>query len=60
MGDYVISMRFYRGCVVSIHGRKTLVDLIELDMLDFNVIMEIDCIHSCYASLDCQTQRVSF
>lgn len=38
MGDSMVARNVHRGCVVSIHCRKTLVDIIELYMLDFYVI----------------------
>lgn len=41
-------------------GRGILVDLIELDMLNFNVILRMDWLRSSYASLDWQTQSVTF
>ncbi|WMV08733.1 hypothetical protein MTR67_002118 [Solanum verrucosum] len=41
-------------------NRVTLVDLVELDMLDFDVILGMDWLHSCYASIDCRTHVVMF
>ena len=29
-------------------------------MVDFNVILGMDCLHSCYASLDCRSRVVRF
>ncbi|WMV55223.1 hypothetical protein MTR67_048608 [Solanum verrucosum] len=40
--------------------RVTLVDLVELDMLDFDVIFGMDWLHSCYASIDYRTRVVKF
>lgn len=56
----VVSRRIYRGCVVPIGGRETLVDLIELVMVDFDVILGMDWFHLCYAFLDCQIHKVMF
>lgn len=42
VGDFVVSWRVYRGFVVSVAGRETLVDLIELDMVDFDVILGME------------------
>ncbi|KAF3629454.1 ALBINO3-like protein 1, chloroplastic [Capsicum annuum] len=56
-GDSVIAKRVYRRCVVSVGGRQTLVDLFKLDMVDFDII-EMDWLHSCYASLDYRTRNV--
>lgn len=35
-------------------------DLVELYMLDFDVILGMDWLHACYASIDCRTQVVKF
>ena len=50
--DCVVARRVYKGCVVSIRGRETFVDLSKLDMLDFDVILRIDWFNLCYAPLD--------
>ena len=34
--------------------------LFELDIVDFEFILRIDWLHSCYASLDCRTYMVVF
>ncbi|WMV41565.1 hypothetical protein MTR67_034950 [Solanum verrucosum] len=33
---------------------------VELDMIDFDVILGMDWLHSCYASIDCRTRVVKF
>ena len=60
VSDFVVAKRVYRGCVVSVGSKETLVDLFELDMVDFDVIMRMDWLYSCYASLDCRTRKVVF
>ena len=35
-------------------------DLVELAMHDFDVILGIDWLHSCYACLDCRSRVVRF
>ncbi|XP_070011104.1 uncharacterized protein [Nicotiana sylvestris] len=40
VGESVKVTRVYRGCTVSVQGRNTKADLIELEMVDFDVIME--------------------
>ena len=37
-----------------------MVDLIELDMVDFDVILGMDWLHSCYELIDCRTRVVKF
>ena len=38
----VVAKRVYRKCPISLSNRVTLVDLVELDMLDFDVILGMD------------------
>ena len=35
-------------------------DLVELDMVDFDVILGMDWLHAFYASVDCRTRVVKF
>lgn len=60
VGDPVIAKRVYRGGAVSVCSKRALVDLFDSDMVDFNVILGIDWLHSCYASLDYRTSKVVF
>lgn len=40
--------------------KVTLVDLVALDMLEFDVILGMDWLHAYYAFVDCRTQVVKF
>ncbi|KAH0644862.1 hypothetical protein KY284_032746 [Solanum tuberosum] len=40
IGDSVVAKRVYRSFTISLSHKLTLVDLVELDMLDFDVILE--------------------
>ena len=60
VGDSVLAKRVYRGCPILFINRVTLVDLVELDMLDFDVILGIDWLHYFFASIDCRTQVEKF
>ena len=42
VGDFVVGKRVYRKCLVSLAHRVTLVDLVELDMFDFDAILGMD------------------
>ncbi|XP_070048959.1 uncharacterized protein [Nicotiana tomentosiformis] len=55
-----MAARVYRGCIVTVHGRDTVVDLIELGMVDFDVIMGMDWLYSCFSKLDYRTRTVRF
>ncbi|XP_070050490.1 uncharacterized protein [Nicotiana tomentosiformis] len=54
--DLVIARRVYRDCTVVVHSRSTVVDLIELDMAEFDVILGMDWFASCYANIDCRSK----
>ncbi|XP_070017380.1 uncharacterized protein [Nicotiana sylvestris] len=60
MGESVVVRRVYRSCDVKIHDRHTLADLHELEMVDFDIIMGMDWLASCYANVDCSTKIVRF
>ena len=50
----------YRNCPIMFPNRVSYVELVELDMLDFNVILGMDWFHACFASIDCRTRMVRF
>ncbi|KAH0679464.1 hypothetical protein KY284_020549 [Solanum tuberosum] len=56
----ILAERVYRDCVISINHKETMADLVELDMVDFDVILGMDWLHACYASIDCRTRVVKF
>ncbi|XP_070019964.1 uncharacterized protein [Nicotiana sylvestris] len=58
VGESITAARVYRGCVVTVGGRDTAVDLIELGMVDFDVLMGMDWLYSCFAKLDCRTRTI--
>ncbi|XP_070054400.1 uncharacterized protein [Nicotiana tomentosiformis] len=53
VGEPILAARVYRDCVVTVHGRDTMVDLVELGIVNFDVIMRMDWLYSCFAKLDC-------
>ncbi|CAN4093783.1 unnamed protein product [Withania somnifera] len=59
-GESIIARRVYHDCIVTICGSDTLADPIELEMVEFDVIMGMDWLASCYATVDCRTKRVCF
>ena len=52
MGDSVGARRVYRKCPVMLPNRVTFVDLEELDMFDFDIILGMDRLHAYFASID--------
>ena len=50
VNDPVISRRVYRNCPVTVSQKVISADLVELEMVDFDVILGMDWLHSCYDS----------
>ena len=60
VGESILTERVYRDCPISINHKNTMADLVELDMVDFDVFLRIDQIYVCYALIDCRTRVVKF
>ncbi|XP_049374045.1 uncharacterized protein LOC125839117 [Solanum verrucosum] len=59
IGESIIARRVYRNCIVTVCDRDTLADLVELEMVDFDVIMGwINRLASCYAMVDYRTKML--
>ena len=52
--------RLYCDFLISNNHKNTMANLVELDMVDFDVILGIDWLHACYASIDCRTRVAKF
>ena len=46
VGDSVVAKRVYRNCTIMFPNIVTYVELLELDMLDFDVILGMDWLHA--------------
>ena len=60
LGDSVIATRVYKNCSVVIYSRRTIADLIELTIIEFDIIMGMDWLAACYANVDCRGKVVRF
>ncbi|XP_070046653.1 uncharacterized protein [Nicotiana tomentosiformis] len=60
VGESIMAVWVYRDCVVTVHGRDTMADIVKLGIVDFDVIMGMDWLYSCFAKLDFRTRTVSF
>ncbi|XP_075091634.1 uncharacterized protein LOC142171828 [Nicotiana tabacum] len=60
VGETISVDRVYKDCVIFIQGRDTIVDLLVLPISDFDVIMGMDCLASCCASIDCHSKLIHF
>ena len=50
----------YRNCEIWVGERKLLVDLVSLDIKEYDVIIEIDCLARYHANFNCGTKIVKF
>ena len=60
VGDSIVASRVFRGCPISILQRVIPCDLVELEMVDLDIILGMDWLHSAYANIDCRTREVNF
>ena len=59
VGESVIVEKVYRSCLVNFVGSNTHVDLIILEMVDFDVILGMTWLSSNFAILDCNAKIVT-
>ena len=59
MGESVIVEKVYRSCLVIFVGSNTYVDLIILEMVDFDVILGMTWLSPNFAILDCNAKTVT-
>ncbi|KAH0729466.1 hypothetical protein KY289_000654 [Solanum tuberosum] len=60
VGESNLAERVYRDCIISVNHKDTMADLVELDMVDFDVILGPCWLNACYVSVDCRTRVVKF
>ncbi|KAH0672805.1 hypothetical protein KY290_025037 [Solanum tuberosum] len=60
IGVSIVARKVYRNCPVCILNKLLPCDLVELNMVDFDVILGMDWLHAYYASIDCRTRKVKF
>ena len=59
VGESVIVEKVYRSCLVTFVGRNTHVDLIILEMVDFDVILGMTWLSPNFAILDCNAKTLT-
>ncbi|XP_069150288.1 uncharacterized protein [Solanum lycopersicum] len=60
LGENVTTDRVYKDCPIVVCGNTKYADLVKLPMHDFDVILGMDWLHSCYACMDCRSRVVRF
>ena len=58
MGESLIVEKVYRSCHVTFVGNNTHVDLIILEMIDFDVILDMTWLSPNFSILDCKAKTV--
>ena len=53
--ESILAKRVYIYYPVSINHKNTMFDLVELDMVDFDIILGMKWLHACYESIECRT-----
>ena len=59
VGESVIVEKVYRSCLVTFVGSNTHVDLVILEMVDFDVILGMTWLSPNFAILDCNAKTVT-
>ena len=60
VGRSIILDLYCRGVIVRLDGFSFRVDLVVLSMIDYDVIIGMDCMSTCRVSLDCFARTVTF
>ena len=60
LGDSVVVNKIIKDCCVMIGYREMTVDLVLLELRDFDVILGMDWLVSYHASVDCFGKKVTF
>ena len=59
VGESVIVEKVYRSCLVNFVGSNTHVDLVILEMVDFDVILGMTWLYPNFTILDCNAKTVT-
>ncbi|KAF3680585.1 hypothetical protein FXO38_02229 [Capsicum annuum] len=60
VGESVVAKQVHKKCPITVIKKIMFADLIKLDIVDFDIILGMDWLYSCYASIDCRTHVVKF
>ena len=60
VGESLIVKYVHKSCEISVADRKTVANLIVLDLLEFDVILGMDWLAAYHATLDCHLKMVKF
>ena len=59
-GDIIIVDSIYKSCILSIANKEMVVDLLVLELRDFDIILGMDWLAAYYAPIDCFKKIVTY
>lgn len=59
-GESIVVESVYLDYTIFVNHKYTKIDLVKLNMMDFDIVLGIDWLHACYALFDSKTQEVKF
>ena len=60
VGESILAEKVYHDFPILVNQKSTMDNLIELYMVDFDVILHMEWLHSYYSSIDCRTRFFKF
>ena len=60
MEELVFAKRVYTNFPILSTNRLSYVELVKIDIFDFDIILGMDWLHSYFASIDCRTRVVKY
>ena len=60
VGKSVVVKRVYRNFPIMLHNRVTHVELVETNMVDFDIILGMDWLNDFFSSIDCRIRIEKF
>lgn len=58
--EILLSDVIYKNCIIEITSRELKLDLVLLDVRDFDVILGMDWLTAYYVTFDCRNKKVVF
>ena len=60
VGESLLVKYMYKSCEITMADKEMVIDLIMLDMLEFNVILGIHLLANYHDTLDCHLKMIKF
>ena len=58
--ESVVAKRVYRNCPIMLPNRVSCAELVDFDMVDFDIILGMDWLYACFYLIDCRKRVVKF